>query len=186
MAAPRSTVLAFLRRRSAHEIPHLHGTLLEHLVATETLLRVWGADPTLCQAGLCHATYGTDGFAPFLVDPGQRTVLRDVVGADVEKMVYGYASCDRAAVYPQLPGHGPVHFRDRFTGVSAVMDEADLRAFVDLTVANECEVAGLADRCDGSPPPAWLQELVQPMSQRASPGIRGGAGASLNGVDDRR
>jgi hypothetical protein len=56
-------------------MPHLRGTLFDHLVATEDLLRSWSADEDLCQAGLCHAAYGTDGFAPFLVPWDDRGLL---------------------------------------------------------------------------------------------------------------
>ena len=91
--------------------PHLNGTLLEHLSATEGLLRSWGASEQLSLAGLVHAAYGTDGFAPFLLPWQNRRPLARVVGPAVEEIVYLYASCDRSSVYPQLSADGPVAFR---------------------------------------------------------------------------
>jgi hypothetical protein len=84
-------------------------------------------------AGLCHAAYGTDGFATALVSTSQRTQVQTVIGTDAEAIVYFYAACDRGAFYPAL-GHddAPV-FRDRFTAAQYVPDEAAVRTFVELS-----------------------------------------------------
>jgi hypothetical protein len=179
VTVPRHRTLDFLLSRSADAVPHLNGTLLDHLVATEELLRSWGCPEDLCRAGLCHATYGTDGFAPFLVPPDDRTPLAAAAGPEVEEMVYLYASCDRSFVYPQLPGDGPVRFRDRFLLTTAVLPPASLRAFVDLTLANEIEVAGSGDRTAGPPP--WIGPLVDALEGRARPGVATGARRALAG-----
>jgi len=175
---PHRSALDFLASRSAHEMPHLNGTLLAHLLATEELLRSWGSPEELCLAGLCHATYGTDGFDPFLVAPDDRGVLRAVVGAEVEETVYLYASCDRSVVYPQLAGDGPVRFRDRFRRRTVAVTDDQLRDFVDLTLANELEIAG---HDEASEPPAWIGPLVALVERRASPGARRGAQDRLGG-----
>jgi hypothetical protein len=67
-------------------------------------------------------------------------VLSTLAGARVESLVYLYGSCDRAAVYPALAGCGPVRFRDRFTGRTHTPSERDVRAFTELTAANELDV----------------------------------------------
>src|ERR1700684_4210904 len=108
MTVPRQRALDFLRSHAADTTTHLNGTLLDHLLATEGLLRAWGSSEGLCLAGLCHATYGTDGFAPCLAPWEDRTVLAAVIGGDVEDTVYFYASCDRSLLYPQLSRKGPV------------------------------------------------------------------------------
>jgi len=166
---------------------HLNGTLLKHLIATEDLLRSWGSSEELCLAGLCHATYGTDGFAPFLVPFDDRRVLRDVVGSDVEEIVYLYAACDRSLLYPQLSGDGPVCVRDRFLDETFPPADARIRDFVDLTLANELEIAlvgsgtvrsgtaGSDADAGSSKRPEWIGPLVAQMEKRASPGARRGA-----------
>jgi hypothetical protein len=180
MTVPRQRALEFLRSRSAHTMKHLNGTLLEHLLATEELLRSWGSSEELCLAGLCHATYGTDGFAPFLVPWQDRTVLARVAGGDVEETVYFYASCDRSFLYPQLSRTGPVCFRDRLLDETHEPSDAGLRDFVDLTLANELDVA-LARRPEGPPVPVpWIGTLVEQMERRASPGARRGASRLLS------
>ena len=57
-------------------------------------------------AGLCHAVYGTDGFPTALLAVTERHVLSGIAGADVEELVYLYASCDRKFSYPRLRGVG--------------------------------------------------------------------------------
>jgi hypothetical protein len=173
-AGTRAAAVDFLRARSADTIPHRNGSLLEHLLATEEILRSWGSAEPLCLAGLCHAAYGTDGFALSLVPLADRSLLAETAGAAVEKIVYLYASCDRAVVYPQLPGRGPVAFRDRFVDGTVEPSEDELRDFVDLTLANELEIvsstAGTAS--DGQSVPDWFGPLVAQMATRASPAPR--------------
>lgn len=136
-----------LRSRGAADMPHPGGTLLEHLIRVSGRLAEWGAPRRVEIAGLCHAFYGTDGFAPTLLDvtsPADRAVLADLIGGETEALVYLYASCHRAATYPRLrhrlsePGR-PV-FRDRFTGTDRTPSASDLSAFLDITAANELDV----------------------------------------------
>ena len=56
-----------------------------------------------------------------------------------ESLVYLYGSCDRAAVYPALKDPGRCRFRDRFTGRTHLPPEPDIRAFTELTAANELD-----------------------------------------------
>jgi hypothetical protein len=167
---------------------HLNGTLLEHLMATEELLRSWDSPEDLCLAGLCHAAYGTDGFAPCLVSWHDRDVLVRAIGAAAEEKVYLYASCDRDLLYPQLSGAGPVMFRDRFLSRTLEPTDDQLQDFVDLTLANELEiaisgrtVAGTDDARSPSELPPWIVPLVGAMERRASPGVRRGSQRILLG-----
>lgn len=131
---------AFLRERGADRMPHPGGTLYQHVVRVAGLLAEWDADQDLRVAGLCHACYGTDGFAPSLLRPDEREVLVGLIGERAEALVYLYGSCDRAAVYPRLGGAGPVPFLDRFTGRTRTPPDREIRAFIELTAANELDV----------------------------------------------
>ncbi|MGH3125501.1 MAG: VOC family protein [Streptosporangiaceae bacterium] len=130
----------FLLDRGAGRLPHPGGTLYEHLVRVAALLAEWGADQDLQAAGLCHACYGTAGYDHPLLGLGERPVLRALAGSRAESLVYLYGSCDRAAVYPALKEFGPVPFRDRFTGRTHAPPERDVRAFTELTAANELDI----------------------------------------------
>jgi hypothetical protein len=134
-------IVGFLESRSAAQVAHVGVTLLEHLQGTYELLREWGNSPDLCHAGLCHALYGTDGLQVALLDvQRERSVLADVIGRAAEALVYFYASCDRAFLYPQLGISEPLTFRDRFTGAIFEPDPAVFSAFMELTFANELEM----------------------------------------------
>jgi hypothetical protein len=134
-------VIAFLKSRAAAEIAHLNGTLLSHLEGTYTFLRTWGSSQELCLAGLCHAAYGTDGFPVSLIDVSRRSELDQVIGTRAEELVYFYASCDRSYVYPRIRGTPSLEFRDRFTAAVFVPRAELLRSFLELTFANELEIA---------------------------------------------
>ena len=153
MPAPRTDapvvneIVAFLTSRSAGTLGHVHGDLLEHLDGTYALLRDWDSPAHVCHAGLCHAVYGTDGFATTLLDVNaEREDLARVVGRDAEALVYFYASCDRQYLYPQIGVSTPVQFRDRFNGTVFVPEESLFASFMELTFANELDILGKNQR----------------------------------------
>jgi hypothetical protein len=140
-AAFPAEVMKLLVAQGADRIDHPGGTLLDHLVRVCTVLEQWGARRALQWAGLCHAFYGTDGFHIALLDLSQRDELRRVIGDEVEQLVYFYASCDRGYTYPHLAAATPNTFRDRYTGAIRTPSRQSLRDFMELTFANELDIA---------------------------------------------
>ena len=151
-------VREFLLERGADRLQHPGGTLYAHVRRVAGLLAEWGASQEVQTAGLCHACYGTDGYAPALLTLAERPVLSDLIGPRAESLVYLYASCDRAAVYPALGQGGPVPFLNRLTGTTRTPPERDIRAFLELTAANELDVIGHspAMAAEHGPPLLWL------------------------------
>ena len=139
-SSDRAALEEFLHERGAGGIPHPGGTLLAHLGRVADLLADWGAGESLQAAGLCHAAYGTDGFARALMPPQDRDQLCMLLGPLAEDIVYRYGSAVRAEVYPLLDGDAPVPFLDRFTGQRVSAGELAIRAFAELTAANELDV----------------------------------------------
>jgi len=139
-ATEEGPIEAFLRSHGAGGIPHPGGMLLDHLRRVASRLAEWGAGQPLWSAGYCHASYGTDGFDVSLIDLSGRSLLEGIIGPAAEQLVYTYASCDRSAVYPLLDGKQVAAFRDRFTGETSSLSGKELRAFWELTVANELDV----------------------------------------------
>jgi hypothetical protein len=133
-------VMHLLRERGAAELEHPGGDLLSHLARTGDRLERWGGSEALVRAGRWHAAYGTEGFATALFDLDERAYVIDAVGEEAEAIVYRYGSCDRRFVYPQIGRELPVRFRDRFTGAVETVHEPAVRAFAELTVANELDV----------------------------------------------
>ena len=163
--------------RAADSVEHPGGTLLAHLRRVHALLGKWGARPELRLAGLCHAFYGTDGFGTALGDHRRREELSRVIGAEAERLVYLYASCDRARTYPHLavPG-GP--FADRFSGAVHCPPPEDRRDFAELTVANELDVLAASPELRAAHGDALAElftawrPLLSPSANRAVRGLR--------------
>jgi hypothetical protein len=177
----RESAVAFLRRHGAATTPHIFGDLLRHLEGVEALVRTWGGSDLLALAALGHATYGTDGFEPHILELDRRSELADTIGPEAEALVYFYASCDRGAFYPQLTAPDTelrdLQFRDRFTGRETEPSAEYVRLFVDLTFANETELAAASP---GGPAEwTWLAVFCAEASRWASPGFTAGALALL-------
>jgi len=132
--------VSLLTARGAPSVDHSGDGLLAHLVATCDLLRNWENPEDICLAGLCHAAYGTDGFECALLDLNERDLLQEIIGPDAEGFVYLYASCDRKTFYPTI-ARGPAKFRDRFTDTVYEPPEEMIRACLELTLANDVEIA---------------------------------------------
>jgi pimeloyl-ACP methyl ester carboxylesterase len=133
----RARVEAWLTQHRAHAIDHLAGTLHEHLRRTVLWLERWNAPEHVQLAGLCHAAYGTDGFATALVE--EREGLRALIGDRAEALVYSYCACERDHLYSQL-GSAELTLRDRFTGQTRVLAAEEIDDFALLTLANELDV----------------------------------------------
>jgi hypothetical protein len=124
----------------------------------------------LVLAGLCCATYGTDGFDRYLLPPTDRHPLAEIVGRDAEAIVHSYASCERERTYRDLASGRPT-LHDRFDGTSFSLDRAELADLVELTFANELDVmqqsADLRARFGSE-----LADLFAALAQFASPDAR--------------
>jgi hypothetical protein len=180
----RPAALAFLRDQGADATPHLFGDLLTHLCGVEELVRAWGGSDLLALAALGHATYGTHGFEPHLLELRDRPVLAAAIGTGAEALVYFYDSCDRDDFYPQLEAPNTtladLRFRDRFDGATVSPDAEQVRDFVDLTFANEVELAAASP---GGPAEwTWLADFCRRTGRWASPGFSAGA-AGVLGLD---
>lgn len=126
--------------RGASEIAHPGGTLFEHVRRVGEMLLSWGSSENVQAAGLCHACYGTDGFATAPLRLHERPLLTEAIGADAEAIVYLYACCDRSAVYPRLGVSNPLFVTDRFTSTTSALGEQCTRDLLELTAANELDL----------------------------------------------
>ncbi|MFF4540143.1 DUF6817 domain-containing protein [Streptomyces aureus] len=168
-SADRSGVHGLLRSRDAAVLAHPGGTLLEHLIRVERRLADWGAPREVQVAGLCHAAYGTDGFGVSLLGLEERPLLTARIGARAEALVYLYGSCDRAATYPRLREDRRPLFKNRFTGTDHDPAVDDLRAFLEITAANELDVFEHNDEL-ALRYAAGLRSVLEPVRHLLSPG----------------
>src|SRR5262249_33902341 len=135
----RTTVAEALLQVRGANIDHPGGILFAHLRRVRTMLARWGADEGVQLAGLCHAVDGTDGFGVAARALNERPVLAEASRPEAEGLVYLYASCDREQTYPELT-QPVVTFTDRFNGNRHSPSASDLRAFMEITAANELDV----------------------------------------------
>lgn len=105
------------------------------------MLDEWDSSETLCTAGLCHATYGTDRFHKSLLELSQRPELEAVIGSEAEALVYFYCACDVTVLYRSLREGAEPRYRDRFTTLEWPPAPALLRAYLEMTFANHLETA---------------------------------------------
>jgi hypothetical protein len=141
LTAHYGRLLAF----GADAFPHVAGALAPHLLRTASLLQRWGNRPALCLAGLYHAVYGTDGIRGSLVGLDRRGAIADVIGSDAESIAYRYGACDRDVFHPRIGTNASLQFVDRFTRSEYPIEDAALRDFCELTLANELELAQSSD-----------------------------------------
>ncbi|MBL4583363.1 MAG: hypothetical protein JKX83_01985 [Pseudomonadales bacterium] len=94
----------------AGDFEHTNGVLLDHLIATQALLKKWQASAVLQDAGLYHAAYGTVGFDEHLVSIDQRNKISNIIGKAAEEIVYLYCACDRDYFWPQFSGPSELEF----------------------------------------------------------------------------
>jgi hypothetical protein len=134
-----AAVTELLRSRGAGDIEHPGGTLDAHLDRVRLRLADLGAGPDLQLAARAHAAYGTDGFDVALLRPDERPLLAGLIGADAELLVHRYGACDRRRTWRALPTTRQVH--DRFTGRVEVLTDDEVRAFAQLSLVNELDVA---------------------------------------------
>ncbi|MBM7492109.1 hypothetical protein JOD64_003331 [Micromonospora luteifusca] len=158
-------VRVWLRRQGAEQIAHPGGNLYAHLCRVRERLAVLGCGNEVQAAGLTHATYGTDGFDLVLLDRADRAVLRDLVGAEAEELVYLHGACDRDRSWPELAKTGQVF--DRFERQVRTPNAAQLRSLMDLSIVNELDVIehdpAVADRHG-----AYFRELFASWAPLAS------------------
>ncbi len=166
-------IRSLLRRREATGIAHPGGTLAGHLERVRERLARDGAREDLQLAGLGHAIYGTAGFDVPLVSTAHREAIRDMLGPEVELIIYRYGATDRSQTWPGLAAG---QLWDRFDSSVETLDpgdpqgRADLRDQADLSIVDELDVLEHAE-----PPAArhgaQLAELVTAWLPILSPAV---------------
>lgn len=130
-----------LKALGAGEFAHLNGSLETHLKGTYQLLSCWNASQHVCDAGLFHAAYGTDGFEESMLSLDERQKVGSIIGEEAEQIVYLYCACDRTYVFDGIILNQPIVFKDRFTQSEFTLSEQQAHQFCELTVANELDIA---------------------------------------------
>ncbi len=157
----KTEALDLLRELGAMETDHPGGNLYDHLVRVMRRLEEWEADPTVCDAGLMHGLYVSDSSAcplDTMIDLSERSRVAEIIGPQAEDRVYLYGAADLEYTYPRLTKTSG-QWRDRFTGDVRTLTTVQISDFMEITVANELDIAG-HDRDPFENPDPQLVELV--------------------------
>ncbi|MEV4640112.1 DUF6817 domain-containing protein [Actinoplanes sp. NPDC049548] len=158
-------VKTWLREHGAATIDHPGGTLYAHLGRVHDRLGTLGHGDDVRLAGLTHAAYGTDGFDLTLLNPADRTPLRQLVGHRAEALVYLYGACDRSRTWESLPATRQVW--NRWTGGPEQLPADLVAGFADLSIVNELDVVE-QDPTIGRRHGAYFRELFASWQSLAS------------------
>lgn len=83
----------FLIEMGTRTTPHSGRTLFDHLKGVHDLLRDWGNDADVCNAGLFHSIYGTKTFKHVTID--DRRPVQALIGEYSELLVNTFRTKDR-------------------------------------------------------------------------------------------
>lgn len=70
----------------------------EHLKGVKTVLQLWEASKDVCNAGLFHSIYGTEGFQGYKFPILRRREIRNLIGEEAERLVWIFCVVDRKTV----------------------------------------------------------------------------------------
>ena len=76
-----------------------------HLLGVQSVLRGWGADEAVADAGLFHSIYGTEGFQGFKLPLSKRSAIRNLIGLRADHLVWIFCMVDRRTVDASLYFH---------------------------------------------------------------------------------
>lgn len=116
---------------------HSGRTLRDHLKGTFALLRSWGCDEVTCVAGLLHSIYGTNAFGCSCLDTSERPRLRQLVGDDIENLVYLFCASERPRAF--LMAIVDSQIADRFEGSMHEVSRDVLQKLMAIECANLIE-----------------------------------------------
>ena len=137
----------------------------DHLKGVQCVLRGWGADTNVCDAGLFHSIYGTEGFQGYKLPFTRRPDIRKLIGSKAEKLAWIFCVVDRATVDLTLQTKSFEFVSREELGrfVIPLSGEEEWLDFLELTLADWLEqVEGAAQRSNQ----LWGWEIGEAYSYR--------------------
>jgi hypothetical protein len=129
----------FLRDVNVEAREHSERGLLDHLLGTRHLLLKWGARSALCDAGLFHSIYGTEGYQKALMPLSMRTRVQELIGNEAESLVFLFCVMRRHTLSGNVGRCGDLVVEHRHTGVRLLLTDGQFADLVNLTFANELQ-----------------------------------------------
>lgn len=129
----------FLNSRGAAAQPHFSSSLIQHLLGTREILLSWQASPVLYTAGLFHSVYGTESFQVSIVDLAERVLVREIVGAECEQIVYYFSVMTRDSFEANLQFISDYKIQERTSKKWRKISSPMFKQICNLSAANWLE-----------------------------------------------
>lgn len=136
MTARFEEKLEFLRSRDADTIGHSERSLLAHLLGCRRLLISWGAGAPLVDAGLFHSVYGTEFFRSPSIPESDRSLVRNLIGTQAERLVWLYCRLQRTHFESEASRGTPDHIVDHAFGSTVAIARDEVAAIANLLAAD--------------------------------------------------
>lgn len=114
------------------DFEHAEAPLIEHLERTRCLLKSWSASQVLQDAGLYYAAYNINQSD---YSDEQRADIANVIGCDVEQLIFRHFSCNHPVFYVQCDSEDIPRFCSRFTHKPEIISREVIQLFCELTAA---------------------------------------------------
>jgi PHD/YefM family antitoxin component YafN of YafNO toxin-antitoxin module len=124
------------------DIAHSGRDLYEHLAGTHDLLQAWGNARPVCVAGLFHSIYGTWHFRHQAFPIDRRAVIRDLIGAEAERLVYIFCVAERPRMFLANAHRDAISLMDHSAKAVMAVSRAELDALLEIETANLIEQRG--------------------------------------------
>jgi hypothetical protein len=124
MSLASAAAKTYLENRGAGKIPHVRGSLLDHLSRIEQMLKTWETPEHVQLAGLFHSVFGTDHFKEQVLQQDDMDRVRLLIGDEALRLVTLFSSIDRFTFSSKrLPsGYSALH-KDTYTPVPLSREE---------------------------------------------------------------
>lgn len=130
----------FLREAGTEDVAHTGKSYLAHAIGVYNVMKSWGCEPELCDAGMFHSIYGTELFQKFALPIDRRGELRRLIGQRAERLAYLNCAMDRPAFDRTVSRpEEPHRFRDRLTGEEFNLPPDEFRDLCTIHVADWVE-----------------------------------------------
>lgn len=128
--------ISFLRDANTETLPHTDRGLLDHLLGTRQLLVEWGADTSVCDAGLFHSVCGTEHYEPKAIPLSMRTQVRQLIGDQAEVLAWIFCIMRRDTFDQNLCRDANFSVQHRVTGEWIPLSVDQFHDLVTITFAN--------------------------------------------------
>jgi hypothetical protein len=125
MSLTSSAAKTYLENKGAAKIPHIRGTLLDHLCRVEQTLRTWDVPEHVQLAGLFHSAFGTDHFKEQVLQKEDADRVRLLIGEKAMRLATLFSSIDRFTISSKrLPNSYSALDKDTYAPIPLTQEEA--------------------------------------------------------------